>query len=91
MIPISEEFDRRRSPKDITREIKEFNAWLKEYASRHNYPYVDYFAALSDDRGYLRKEFAKDGIHPNARGYQVLSTILQRTLDDLYEPEDTTT
>ena len=35
IVPITKEFDKRRSPKDITTEIKQFNKWLKNYAAEN--------------------------------------------------------
>lgn len=82
-IPVTEEFDRRRSPKDITQEIKEFNTWLKSYAQQHQFLFLDFFSAMSDDNGYLKPELSRDGLHPNDRGYEVMSRLMKLQLKDL--------
>src|SRR5262249_32615635 len=42
-----------RPPEDILK----LNAWMKSYAARVNATYVDYFASLVDDKGWM-----KDGL-----------------------------
>lgn len=83
MIPVTEQFDKRRSPKDITKEIMEFNAWLKSYAQEHEFQYLDFFSAMADDKGYLKPELSRDGLHPNEKGYEVMSRIMKFQLKEL--------
>lgn len=83
MIPVTEQFDQRRSPKDITKEIIEFNTWLKSYAQEHEFQYLDFFSAMADDKGYLKPELSSDGLHPNERGYDAMSRLLTFQLKDL--------
>ena len=65
-------------------DILKLNAWLKDYASRVNAVYADYFAAIVDEKGWLRDEISADGLHPNADGYKVMAPIaasaIQRAL-----------
>lgn len=79
-IPITEKFDHQRSPKNITREIEDFNLWLKEYARKNNSAYLDYYAALADERGYLREEYSTDGLHLNEEGYKIMAACLKKLL-----------
>lgn len=53
------------------------NAWMKDYASRVNAFYADYFSALVDERGWLRENCSNDGIHPNAEGYKIMARIIE--------------
>jgi lysophospholipase L1-like esterase len=49
--------------------IAAMNAWLRDYAAREHFTYVDYFAVLADAHGAFRAEYSGDGVHPNAAGY----------------------
>ncbi|MCZ2156423.1 MAG: GDSL-type esterase/lipase family protein [Bryobacterales bacterium] len=61
----------RRSPS----RINALNIWLKQEAKRRNYPVVDYYTALSDSSGALRKDFSDDGLHPNSAGYRAIAPL----------------
>ncbi len=56
--------------------IRALNAWLKDFAARNQYTYVDYFSAMLDDKGMLKKDLADDGLHPNATGYAIMAKML---------------
>lgn len=56
-------------------DILKLNAWIKDYASRVNATYADYFTALVDEKGWLKDGYSADGLHPNAEGYKVMAQI----------------
>ncbi len=60
--------------------ILELNNWLKDYAARNSYTYLDYFSALADDKGLLRAELANDGLHPNAQGYAIMAPLAEAAI-----------
>ena len=62
--------------------ILELNAWLKDYCAAHGFVYLDYFAAMVDEKGYLRRDLADDGIHPNNAGYSLMAPLAQKAIDD---------
>jgi lysophospholipase L1-like esterase len=41
--------------------------------------YVDYAAEMSDEAGDLRKDLARDGLHPHYAGYEIMTRVLQAT------------
>lgn len=55
--------------------IRTMNDWIKSFCARRGYIYVDYFAPLLDPAGFLKKETAEDGLHPNAAGYRVMAGL----------------
>ena len=65
-----------RPPSDILK----LNAWLKEYAAKVNATYVDYFSAMVDGQGWLKDGISADGLHPNADGYKIMTTVLTSAL-----------
>ena len=51
------------------------NRWLRDYCVASGLVYLDYQAALVDDKGMLKKEFSDDGLHPNATGYKLMAPL----------------
>jgi lysophospholipase L1-like esterase len=62
-------------------QILELNRWIKDYAARNNYIYLDYFSAMVDDKGLLQRDLSEDGLHPNDKGYAVMSPLAQKAID----------
>ncbi|MES1262159.1 MAG: GDSL-type esterase/lipase family protein, partial [Acidobacteriota bacterium] len=60
-----------RPPADILK----LNVWLKAYAEKTHAVYADYFTALADDKGMLKEGFSRDGLHPNDKGYELLTPV----------------
>jgi len=60
--------------------ILALNAWLKDYCAKNGLVYLDYFAALIDDHGMLRRDLSDDGLHPNAAGYKVMAPLANRAI-----------
>ncbi len=56
--------------------ILNLNAWMRTFAQNRGYTFVNYFDAVKDGGGMLRKDFAEDGLHPNAAGYRVMAPIV---------------
>jgi lysophospholipase L1-like esterase len=61
-------------------QILELNAWIKKYAAEKGYVYLDYFSAMVDDQGLLKKELSEDGLHPNALGYAVMAPLAEKAI-----------
>jgi lysophospholipase L1-like esterase len=45
--------------------------------------YLDYFSALVDDKGMMKKELADDGLHPNAAGYKLMAPLAQSAIEKI--------
>ena len=60
--------------------IQAVNAKLKEHAGSYGLEYLDYYSAMVDDRPGLMNEYTPDGVHPNKKGYQVMSELAENTL-----------
>src|SRR5512147_851521 len=48
--------------------IVALNAWMKAYSSRVGAVFVDFHAAMADERQGLRNDLTRDGVHPNEAG-----------------------
>src|SRR5262245_23397623 len=65
-----------RPPSDILK----LNAWLKEYAAKTNSTFVDYFAATVDAQGSFKDGYTNDGLHPNAKGYELMTPVIEAAI-----------
>jgi lysophospholipase L1-like esterase len=55
--------------------IVALNRWLKEYCAVNGDVYLDYYSAMVDERGLLKRELADDGLHPNPAGYKTMAPL----------------
>ena len=55
--------------------INELNAWLKDLCAIRGLIYLDYFTPMADEKGLLKPEIAKDGLHPNEKGYEMMKPL----------------
>ncbi len=62
-------------------EILELNRWIKSYCAQHGYVYLDYFSAMVDDKGLLKSDLAEDGLHPNDRGFAIMTPLAQKAIE----------
>lgn len=61
--------------------ILALNEWIKDYCNRNNIVYVDYFSAMVDDKGMMKKDLADDGLHPNAAGYKIAAPLAEAGIE----------
>ncbi len=61
--------------------IVKLNEWIKAYAAQKGYPYVDYYAAMKDERGGLPATLSKDGVHPLPAGYAVMVPLAEAGIE----------
>lgn len=60
--------------------ILELNKWLSDYCAKNNITYLDYFSALVDEKGLLKRGLAEDGLHPNDAGYKVMAPLAEQAI-----------
>ena len=75
----SKDFFAQRSPQKILL----LNIWLRSYCAvaSHGCVYLDYFSAMVDDKGLLKKDLADDGLHPNAAGYKIMAPMAEAAIE----------
>ena len=61
--------------------IAALNQWLKSYCEASGCVYVDYWSAMVDAKGLLKKELAEDGLHPNQAGYAVMAPLAEKAIE----------
>jgi lysophospholipase L1-like esterase len=72
------DFFAQRSPEKILA----LNQWLKGYcaAASSGCVYLDYFSAMVDDKGLMKKDLADDGLHPNAAGFKIMAPMAEAAI-----------
>jgi lysophospholipase L1-like esterase len=73
----SKDFFAQRPPERILA----LNAWLKNYCAQNKIVYLDYFSAMVDDKGLLKKDLAEDGLHPNDAGFKIIAPMAEAAIE----------
>lgn len=60
--------------------IVTLNRWIKDYAASHGHVFLDYFSTTVDDKGMLRAELTEDGLHPTAKGYEIMNPLAEKAI-----------
>ncbi len=60
--------------------IMALNNWLKDYCAKNRLVYLDYFSAMVDDKGMLKRELSDEGLHPNAAGYKIMAPLAEKAI-----------
>ena len=61
-------------------QIRQLNAWLRQFADQHKLIYADYYSSLTTPSGAFRPELSNDGVHPNSDGYAAMRPIADAAL-----------
>ena len=62
-------------------DIMEINEKIKKYCEDNGYNYINMYDKLLDDDGNFNEEYTDDGLHPNSRGYEVITEEIEKYLD----------
>ena len=60
--------------------IADMNIWIKAYAAKHGLVYLDYYSAMVDDNGGMKREFTRDGVHPNPAGFALMGDLAEKAI-----------
>lgn len=80
LLPVSDYTPRKQTERRPPADILKLNAWIKEYAARANAVYADYYSASVDEKGFLKEGTSNDGLHPNAKGYQLMVPVVEAAI-----------
>jgi lysophospholipase L1-like esterase len=61
--------------------ILALNNWLKDYCTSNNLIYLDYFPAMVDEKGLLKRDLADDGLHPNKAGFAIMAPMAEKAIE----------
>ena len=86
LLPVSD-YEKNKEGKPIIRtiqrppeQIKALNDWMRNYATANHLTYLDYYSATIDEKGFLKVELSNDGLHPNVKGYAVMSPLAEQAI-----------
>jgi lysophospholipase L1-like esterase len=60
--------------------IREINQWLRNFATSNGCIYLDYYTAMADEKGAMLPGLASDGVHPTAKGYEVMGPLAEQAI-----------
>ena len=60
--------------------ILAINTIIKNYAEKNGMTYLDYYSSMVDDQQGLKKEYGLDEVHPNKKGYEVMSILVEKAI-----------
>jgi acyl-CoA thioesterase I len=60
--------------------ILALNKWLKDYCAKNHFVYLDYFSAVVDEQGMLKRNLATDGLHPTDVGYKIMAPLAEKAI-----------
>lgn len=61
-------------------QINELNAWIRKFSAERKLVYLDYFTPMADEKGLLKPDIAGDGLHPNAKGYELIKPLAENAI-----------
>ncbi len=68
-----------RSPE----KIKQLNVFLQKLCAANGFVFLDYYAAMVDSMGMLKRDISVDGLHPNAAGYAIMAPLAQKAINTM--------
>ena len=61
--------------------ILQLNRRLENHCASKSLIYLDYFDAMVDEKGMLKRDLAEDGLHPNKAGYAIMAPLAQKAIE----------
>jgi len=81
LLPVSDYTQHKQTEHRPPADIVNLNHWIESYAPDVHAQLADYYTALVDDKGVLREGYSDDGLHPNARGYELLAPVAEAAIE----------
>jgi lysophospholipase L1-like esterase len=63
--------------------IQAVNTRIQALCNTGGFVWMDYYSALVDPMGQMKADLSDDGLHPNAKGYRVMSPVVIGTIDGI--------
>jgi lysophospholipase L1-like esterase len=81
VLPVSDYTQRPQTARRPPADVLKLNTWLKEYATKKGATYLDYFSETVDAKGFLKDGISGDGLHPNAKGYEIMAPLAEAAIE----------
>lgn len=82
LLPVKKELNKDMVNQRKNRTLIKMNKSLQEICEDNDCIYVDVYEAVLDAIDELNPKYSFDGLHPNARGFKVITDIAQQVLID---------
>ena len=79
--PVNDDLDEDMVDVRNNDDIMDINEKIEKYCDDNGYNYINMYDKLLDDDGNFNEEFTDDGLHPNSRGYEVITEEIKKYLD----------
>ncbi len=79
VMPVGE-YPWRKEIKNVPQIIDALNKEIKAYAEANGFAYIDYNTPMRAADGSMIKEYATDGVHPTAKGYEIMEELANKTI-----------
>jgi len=63
--------------------ILAINMIIKNYAEKNSMTYLDYYSSMVNDQEGLKKEYGLDEVHPNKKGYEIMSILVEKAITEM--------
>ena len=80
LLPVSNCYRPNQTTRRPLEKLQEINKWIEAYCRKEKLSFLDYFTAMSDDKGMLKCDLTVDGVHPNAAGYEVMAPVAEKAI-----------
>ena len=80
VLPVSDYTQRPKTKQRPPEDVLKLNSWMKDYAAKKGAGYLDYFADTVDAKGMLKDGISGDGLHPNAKGYEIMAPLAEAAI-----------
>ena len=81
LTPISDYTQNKQTEHRPPADILKLNDWLRDYAAKTQGTIADYYSALVDEKGMLKDGYSQDGLHPNAKGYELMAPVAEAAIE----------
>jgi lysophospholipase L1-like esterase len=61
--------------------VRALNAWMKDYAAKNRFVYVDYYDSMATPDGGLKPDLGSDGVHPVKAGYDIMAPLAEAGIE----------
>ena len=77
----STKFEWNRALGDRSDMIIDLNQRIHDFAEAASIPFVDYHAAMRNDRNGMDPDLAEDGVHPTSKGFGIMKNLVLPVID----------
>ncbi len=64
--------------------ILALNRWIKDFTAKEGFVFLDYFTATADEKGFFRSDITDDGLHPTAKGYEIMNPLAEKAITQAF-------